>query len=203
MALRPKTMKGVKTLSFLIGILLVIYYFGFEYPFRGTPFNARRHGNPPLTPAWALECWLWEDDSNTAQRVDSLLKGYASYDIPVRTILLDSPWSLRYNDFEVDTVRYPDPKEWFGSLQDSGYRVVLWMTSMVDSKSKDTRIGESEPWFNEAAQKGYVAGNGDQIKWWKHDGFGKRWCRENYRFFNRGTKTSYIKYPDADGTPKG
>lgn len=170
MTLPTKTMKWVKVLAILTGILLVIYYLGFEFPFRGTPFNAQRHGDPPLTPAWALECWLWEDDSNTAQRVDSLLKGYASYDIPVRTILLDSPWSLRYNDFEVDTVRYPNPKEWFGTLQDSGYRVVLWMTSMVDSKSKDTRISESEAWFNNAVQKGYVAGNGDQIKWWKGKG---------------------------------
>ncbi|WP_164489781.1 hypothetical protein [Runella sp. SP2] len=30
-------------------------------------------GNPPLTPAWALECWLWEDDKNTAAYEDSLL----------------------------------------------------------------------------------------------------------------------------------
>lgn len=157
------------TLAF-VAILSLIYYFGFAYPFRGVPFNAQRHGNPPLTPAWALECWLWEDDFNTAQQVDSLLKGYAEHDIPVRTILLDSPWSLRYNDFEVDTVRYPKPEAWFGNLQDKGYRVVLWMTSMIDSKSKDTRISDSESWFNEAAQKGFVAGNGDQIRWWKGKG---------------------------------
>jgi len=52
-----------------------------------------------LTPAWALECWLWEDDQNTAGYVDTLLAGYQKHDIPVRTILIDSPWSLRYNDF--------------------------------------------------------------------------------------------------------
>ena len=148
----------------------LIYYFGFEFPFRGVPFNAQRHGYPPLTPAWALECWLWEDDTNTAERVDTLLEGYAKFDIPVRTILVDSPWSLRYNDFEVDTTLYPKPKEWFSKLQDKGYRVVLWMTSMVDSKSKDTRLGESESWFNEAGEKGYIAGKGDQIKWWKGKG---------------------------------
>jgi len=150
--------------------LSLIYYFGFEFPFRGVPFNAQRHGYPPLTPAWALECWLWEDDTNTAERVDTLLEGYAKFDIPVRTILVDSPWSLRYNDFEVDTTLYPKPKEWFSKLQDKGYRVVLWMTSMVDSKSKDTRLGESESWFNEAGEKGYIAGKGDQIKWWKGKG---------------------------------
>jgi len=153
-----------------VSVLALLFYFGFEYPFRGVPFNAQRHGNPPLTPAWALECWLWEDDSNTAQRVDTLLEGYAKNDIPVRTVILDSPWSMRYNDFEVDTVLYPKPKEWFKKMEDNGYRVVLWMTTMVDSYSKDTRVAQSDLWFNEAKAKGYLAGKGDQIKWWKGKG---------------------------------
>jgi alpha-glucosidase (family GH31 glycosyl hydrolase) len=162
--------KATKISLILIFVFTVVFYFGFSYPFRGTFFNKQRHGNPPLTPPWALECWLWEDDENTAERVDTLLAGYAKYDIPVRTILLDSPWSLRYNDFEVDTFLYPNPKAWFGRLQNDGYRVVLWMTTMVDSYSKDTRLQKSDDWFYIAAEKGYLTGKGDQIKWWKGKG---------------------------------
>jgi len=165
-----RTRKIVRYLLIAVSVLTFIFYFGFEYPFRGVPFNVQRHGNPPLTPAWALECWLWEDDSNTAQRVDTLLEGYARNDIPIRTVILDSPWSLRYNDFEVDTILYPKPKEWFRKMQDNGYRVVLWMTTMADSYSKDTRISKSDDWFNVAKEKGYLAGKGDQIKWWKGKG---------------------------------
>lgn len=154
----------------MVTLLALIYYFGFAFPFRGEPFDAGRQGYPPLTPAWALECWLWEDDSNTARRVDTLLEGYAANDIPVRTILLDSPWSTSYNDFAVDTTLYPNPEKWFGMLQDRGYRVVLWMTSMVNSTSKDTRFRDTESWFNGARSKGYLAGRGDQIKWWKGKG---------------------------------
>ncbi len=165
-----KLKKLLKIVSIIILILLLVYYFYFELPLRGTPFNASIHGNPPLTPRWALECWLWEDDHNTAERVDTLLEGYARHDIPVRTILLDSPWSLRYNDFEVDTILYPNPKEWFAKIKNDGYRIVLWMTSMVNSKSKDTRIDQSEDWFNYAKERGYIAGKGDQIKWWKGKG---------------------------------
>lgn len=165
-----KTRKILKYSAIILSVLSLIYYFGFAYPLRGVPFNGQRHGNPPLTPAWALECWLWEDDSNTAGRVDTLLEGYANNDIPVRTVILDSPWSLRYNDFKTDTIRYPNPAVWFKKLQDNGYRVVLWMTTMVNSQSQDTRITDSKPWFNEAKAKGYLAGNGDQIKWWKGRG---------------------------------
>lgn len=153
-----------------IGFLLIIFYFYLAFPLWGMPFNAKRHGNPPLTPAWALECWLWEDDVNTAERVDELLAGYARNDIPVRTILLDSPWSLRYNDFYVDTNLYPEPEKWFNKLQDKGYRVVLWMTPNVNSISKDTKISESEYWYKKAFENGYLTGRGTQVSWWKGTG---------------------------------
>ena len=150
-------------------VLMLTAYFWFFLPVWGIPFNHQRHLNPPLTPEWALGCWLWEDDVNTAAYVDELLEGYARHDIPVQTILIDSPWSLRYNDFQVDEKRYPAPEEWFKSLQEKGYRVVLWMTSMVNSQSKDLSL-DSEPWFEEASQKGYLTGDGNQIKWWKGKG---------------------------------
>ncbi|MCE1200034.1 MAG: hypothetical protein LWW85_13780 [Marinilabiliales bacterium] len=151
-------------------VLLLIFYFYFAYPFWGLFFNGQRHTNPPLTPPWALECWLWEDDVNTAERVDTLLNGYKKYDMPVRTILLDSPWSLRYNDFEIDTLSYPKPDIWFKDLQNKGYRVVCWITNMVNSYSKDTRIRNSEDFFAEASQKGYLAGHGEKNSWWKGKG---------------------------------
>ncbi len=151
-------------------ILVMAGYFFWLYPFWGMPFNGQRHGNPPLTPAWALECWLWEDDVNTAARVDELLAGYKKYDIPVRTILIDSPWSTRYNNFRVDTLRYPHPEKWFRGLQDAGYRVVLWMACMVNSRSKDTAIRNSQAWYNQARQKGYLTGDGFQFTWWKGTG---------------------------------
>ena len=162
--------KILKIFLIFLAALAVIAYFYIVLPVWGIPFNHQRHGYPPLTPYWALECWLWEDDANTAARVDELLNGYAKQDIPVRTILIDSPWSMRYNDYEVDTIRYPHPARWFTELENNGYRVVLWTTSMVNSYNKDTRIKHSEPWFNEACNDGYLAGHGSQYKWWKGKG---------------------------------
>ncbi|MCB0628324.1 MAG: glycoside hydrolase family 31 protein [Saprospiraceae bacterium] len=162
--------KILKYLSLIFVVLLLLVYFLFILPLWGIPFNAKRHGNPPLTPAWALECWLWEDDVNTAVYVDELLDGYAEHDIPVRTILIDSPWSLHYNDFAVDEERYPDPEKWFKSLSDRQYRVVLWMTSMVNSHSKDTRIPAGGDWFDEATGQGFLIGKNSEIKWWKGTG---------------------------------
>lgn len=161
--------KKYKIILFSLLFLLIAGYFYIIFPVWGMPFNNQRHGQLPLTPSWALETWLWEDDTNTAAYVDELLEGYKEHDIPVRTIILDSPWSLRYNDFEVDTIRYPEPEKWFKKIQDNGYRVVLWMTPSVNSYSKDTRIKYSKKWYTQAKKKGFLLG-GDTLSWWKGQG---------------------------------
>jgi alpha-glucosidase (family GH31 glycosyl hydrolase) len=162
-----RVLRGLALIALLGGLLL---YLVFVLPFWGIPFNQSRHGRVPLTPPWALECWLWEDDVNTAAAADELLEGYAKYDLPVRTILIDSPWSYRYNDFKVDEARYPEPENYFRRLKAQGYHIVLWMTCMVDSYSKDTRIKDSQAFYEEARAKGYLAGNGYQWRWWKGRG---------------------------------
>ncbi|MDX9972198.1 MAG: glycoside hydrolase family 31 protein [FCB group bacterium] len=156
------------------GLLVVLgavgFYLYFPFPFWGMPFNYTRHTQVPITPPWALECWLWEDDVNTSAEVLRLAAGYEQYDIPARTLLIDSPWSTRYNDFQVDEERFPNPAEFFGDLEKRDYRVVLWMTTMVDSMSKDTAITDSRDWFEEAKSKGYLAANGAEMGWWKGKG---------------------------------
>ena len=190
-----RTLKKVaEFLLYTLVVLTVLGYFYFVLPFWGMPFNAQRHGNPPLTPAWALECWLWEDDQNTAAYEDSLLDGYAKHDIPVRTLLIDSPWSLRYNDFETDTSRYPKYEKWFMGLQDKGYRVVLWMTSMVDSHNKDTKIQESKEFYQDAKDKGYLIGKGNEIKWWKGKGGFIDYTHPEAKRWWQGMQQKVLKY---------
>jgi alpha-glucosidase (family GH31 glycosyl hydrolase) len=159
-----------KGLGVLVVLIALLVYFVVLMPVWGIPFNGQRHTAPPITPAWALECWVWEDDVNTAASTLELVNGYLEHDFPVRTVLIDSPWSLRYNDFKVDEERFPNPAQFFKDLEDRGIRVVLWMTSMVNSRSDDTAIPDSLDWFQEAAGKGYLAGGDFQTGWWKGTG---------------------------------
>ena len=155
---------------FLLLLVAGLFWGIIVHPIWGWPNNTPQQGPVPITPAWALEPWAWEDDHNTAAFVDELLAGYEKHDFPIRTILIDSPWSTRYDDYIVDEVRYPNPKEWFLGLQDRGYRVVLWTTCMVNSESDDTAIQNSTDWWKEAADKGYLANGHYQWKWWKGKG---------------------------------
>jgi len=151
----------------LVLVAVVLVWGLFLYPFWGIPFNSERQGNPPLTPAWALECWVWEDDVNTAAFTLEMVDGHLEHDFPVRTVLIDSPWSTRYNDFTVDEARFPDAESFFRGLEERGIRVVLWMTGMVNAQNRDTAILDSSDWFQDAADKGYLLGGDLQKKWWK------------------------------------
>jgi alpha-glucosidase (family GH31 glycosyl hydrolase) len=157
-------------LGSLFIFLVLLVYFLVILPVWGWPFTGQRKTATPITPPWALECWVWEDDVNTAEFVREFLAGYREHDFPVRTILIDSPWSTRYNDFNVDEERYPEPETFFKELEDQGYRVVLWMTSLVDSMSKDTAIRDSSAWFEEAKANGYLTCKGQKFRWWKGEG---------------------------------
>ncbi|MFM1920926.1 MAG: hypothetical protein RLZZ303_2560 [Candidatus Hydrogenedentota bacterium] len=151
--------------------LALFYTFYIGIPIQGwLSREARTTGPIPITPAWALEPWLWEDDVNTGEFVRELLDGYREHDIPARTILIDSPWTLRYNDFTVDEARYPNPAEFFTRLQNEGYRVVLWTTSNVNHTNKDTALTDSRDWFEEAKRNGYLLNNGKDTRWWKGAG---------------------------------
>lgn len=163
----------LRLLQILCALLLIIFIVSwglFLYPGWGMPMVSQRHGNPPLTPAWALEPWVWEDDTNTAASTLEMVNGHLAHDFPVRTVLIDSPWSTRYNDFIVDEARFPNPEAFFRSLDERGIRVVLWMTSMVNSESKDTALTVSPDWFQEAANRGFLTNGDFQKKWWKGRG---------------------------------
>jgi alpha-glucosidase (family GH31 glycosyl hydrolase) len=153
-----------------VALFAVFLYFYVFFPMWGVPFNAQRHVNIPLTPAWALEPWIWEDDHNTADYTLEMLNGYLEHDFPVTTVLIDSPWSTRYNDFIVDENRFPNPGKFFKDLKARNIRIVLWMTCMVNSHGDSTVIKDSTDWFNEAARNGYLVGGGHQERWWQGRG---------------------------------
>jgi alpha-glucosidase (family GH31 glycosyl hydrolase) len=160
---------GLAACALLLGFFL---YFWVILPLWGMPFNAQRYGNPPLVPAWALECWLWEGDEEqlNAEYTLELLNGYRDNDIPVRTCLIDYPWATRLNDFSMDERRYPNHKEFLAALEKRDIRTVLWMTTMVNSKNGNRDLLESEDWFKKAADSGYLCGGDYQWKWWLGEG---------------------------------
>jgi len=122
------------------------------------------HLAPPPWPEWALEHWVWEDES-TQDSARQLVEGYLQRDVPVGAVIIDSPWETGYNTFEFDTGLYPDPEGMIRTFHDMGVRVFLWIVSMIN---------EDAPNFAYARDRGFfiknASGEDFMVEWWKGTG---------------------------------
>ena len=120
----------------------------------------------PVTPAWALGHIVWEDEFNTRDSLFGLIDQYRQRDIPVDGVIIDSPWTTSYNDFNWDTERYPDPEEMTVRLREMGVHPILWLTGVVNTVSNDCPVDKSAN-YDEALSKGYTVNDGEPYQWWK------------------------------------
>lgn len=134
-------------------------------------FEIKKSKQPPVSPAWVFDHWVWEDDDNTQDAVFELVNGYAEHNIPVGAVVIDSPWSTEYNNFVWNREAYPDPEGMINKLHERGIKVILWATTMMNETSNS---GNFEPKtgniYYEAKKKGYLCNNGKAHKWWKGEG---------------------------------
>ena len=125
---------------------------------------------PPITPAWALGHIVWEDSMNTTAGAERIVDAYLQRGIPVDAIIIDSPWSTSYNDFEWDHQRYSDPAKMIEGFSRKGVKTILWVTGNVNEKCKDTPKQKSAT-YDEVVSRNYGVDNSNPYTWWK--GFGQ------------------------------
>ncbi len=126
---------------------------------------------PPITPAWAFGHIVWEDSLNNRNAVEHLVEAYLEHDIPVDATIIDSPWTLSYNDFNWDGGRYPNSQQMIDGLYSRGVRTILWLTGNVNDRDLegDTPVGHNAM-LTYVQQKGYAVNDGEIYHWWKGDG---------------------------------
>ena len=125
---------------------------------------------PPITPAWALGHIVWEDSLNTTAAAEGLVDGYLERQIPVDAVIIDSPWSTSYNDFNWDHQRYADPAKMIKDFSEKGVRTILWLTGNVNEQCKDTPQQKAAT-YDEVVSRNYGVDNSKPYTWWK--GFGQ------------------------------
>jgi alpha-glucosidase (family GH31 glycosyl hydrolase) len=76
---------------------------------------------------WAHYHWVWlkNDDGNQANET-SLIQGYQDNNIPVGALNIDSTWATQFNNFIVDTNKFPDFKGLVQQMHDDNIKVILW-----------------------------------------------------------------------------
>ncbi len=124
---------------------------------------------PPLTPRWAYEPWVWEDEENTVDGTFALIDGYRSRDIPVGAVIIDSPWQTNYNTFEMDP-SFGDPAVLMAGLRDRNVRAIFWATGFINTWSNDGPDRDEAPHYQEARRRGFLVDGGQTYEWDKGEG---------------------------------
>ena len=124
---------------------------------------------PPLTPRWAYEPWVWEDEENDADATVGLVDSYRQRDIPVGVVIVDSPWQTNYNTFEVSK-ELGNPARLISRLRDRNVRVVFWATGFINTSSIDGPDRGQSPNYQEARDRGFLVDGGTPYEWDKGQG---------------------------------
>ncbi|MFB6341394.1 TIM-barrel domain-containing protein [Saccharicrinis sp. FJH62] len=145
-----------------IKIILIILTLSSQIRAQETP-------KPAITPYWGFGHWIWEDQLHTSNTVRYLIDGYSRYNIPVDAVILDSPWSSAYNNFESDTALYPDFENMLNHLHSKNIKLILWYTGFVNKESREVPLNQS-PLYEPAVNMGYTVNNGSLHSWHKGKG---------------------------------
>lgn len=125
--------------------------------------------NCPITPYWALGHIVWEDSLNSSEGTLRIVDCYLEHNIKVDGVIIDSPWSTSYNDFNYDLQRYPDPQLLLSQLRDRKVKPIIWITGIVNDSCTDAPIYKC-PYYDEVVLKNYSVNNSTPSYWWKGHG---------------------------------
>ena len=142
---------------------------------------AKLAGPVTLPPYWAFAPWQARDFHRSEAEVLEDVDRTRALGLPASVILIDSPWATAYNSYQFNPKQFDDAPAMVKHLHGSGYKLVLWHTSWINSKSDPPKedgfadkILETSPNYAEAAENNYFLRSPDGTpyvaQWWKGKG---------------------------------
>jgi alpha-D-xyloside xylohydrolase len=134
-------------------------------------------GRPPLWPAWVFAPWKSRDVHMDRTAFEEDIFRQRELDIPGSVIVIDSPWETCYNDFRFNEKQFKNPEQMLQLAHDNGYKVVLWITPMVNTVNIMDMIGigagQCRNFDPIEKNSGFVlddSGHTALVDWWKGRG---------------------------------
>jgi len=159
--------------------LRVVVFAGPNFPSILDHFTALA-GRQQLPPYWALAPWVSRDYHQNDAQVREDVDRTRALGLPASVVLIDSPWATNYNTYTFNPKQFADPQAMIDHIHGEGFKLVLWHTSWINSKTDPPheagfadKIDQTAPAENyvEAATKGYFVKMSDGSpyvgRWWK------------------------------------
>jgi alpha-D-xyloside xylohydrolase len=160
--------------------LRIVLFTGPEFPGILGRFTALA-GRAIVPPYWAFAPWKARDYHQNDAQVKEDVDKNRELGLPASVILIDSPWAAAYNDYKFNPKQFDDAPGMVKYLHDQAYKLVLWHTPWINSKSDPPKEAGfegkvaplSENYQFAADQNLFVKNpNGSPYvgRWWKGEG---------------------------------
>jgi len=179
--------------------LRIVLFTGPQFPAILDHFTALA-GRAVVPPYWAFAPWKARDYHQNSAQVAEDVDRTRALGLPASVILIDSPWAATYNDYKFNPKQFDDAPAMVKHIHDEGFKLVLWHTSWINSKSDtpkeagfEGKIAPLAENYAEAAEQGLFVKNRDGSpyvgRWWKGEGSlidftnpkAKRWWQDQVR----------------------
>jgi alpha-D-xyloside xylohydrolase len=114
--------------------LRIVLFTGPDFPTILEKFTAQA-GRAILPPYWAFAPWKARDYHQNDAQVKEDVDKNRELGLPASVILIDSPWATTYNDYKFNPKQFEDAPGMVKYIHQNGYKLVLWHTSWINSKS--------------------------------------------------------------------
>jgi len=160
--------------------LRIVLIAGPEFPGILERFTALA-GRAVVPPTWAFAPWKARDYYQNAAQVAEDVDKTRELGLPGSVILIDSPWETTYNDYKFNPKQFDDAPAMVKHIHDEGFKLVLWHTSWINSRSDapkevgfEGKIAPLAENYAEAAEQELFVRNQNGSpyvgRWWKGEG---------------------------------
>jgi alpha-D-xyloside xylohydrolase len=160
--------------------LRIVLFTGPEFPGILERFTALA-GRAGVPPYWAFAPWKSRDYHQNEAQVKEDVDRNRELGLPASVIVIDSPWEETYNDYTFNPKQFDDPAGMVKYIHAQGYKLVLWHTPWINSKSDpptevgfEGKIAPLAENYQFAADQNLFVKNANGSpwvgRWWKGEG---------------------------------
>jgi alpha-D-xyloside xylohydrolase len=160
--------------------LRIVLFTGPEFPGILERFTAQA-GRAIVPPYWAFAPWKARDYHQNDAQVKEDVDKNRELGLPASVIVIDSPWAAAYNDYKFNPKQFDDAPGMVKYIHDNAYKLVLWHTPWINSKSDPPKEAGFEGKIAPLAENYQFAAdqnlfvknlNGSTYvgRWWKGEG---------------------------------
>ena len=160
--------------------LRIVLFTGPAFPGILEKFTAQA-GRAIVPPYWAFAPWKARDYHQNDAQVKEDVDRNRALGLPASVIVIDSPWSSAYNDYKFNPKQFDDASAMVKYIHDNAYKLVLWHTPWINSKSDppkepgfEGKIAPLAENYQFAADQNLFVKNANGSpyvgRWWKGEG---------------------------------